>query len=207
MHLIRKGIFWLPEHKKKERKTGIQPNRLHTLIQQEDFVLNDSGHYEYEYIDTIWGNKARIYALYKGDPADIKKALAVYAGQLNTHIKWIQDHKEVFYNAIIEDDMVELARDWLEGCDLVQKDGQTYYELEGGEQLLCPLTQEDFLNSLYIGGMDARCDDNDPEEMLFDIFINTAPDLFAYHSIEVFVKVTAEEEGWNYEISVNGLAG
>lgn len=69
------------------------------------------------------------------------------------------------------------------------------------------IQQEDFLNSLYIGGMDARCDDNDPEEMLFDIFINTAPDLFAYHSIEVFVKVTAEEEGWNYEISVNGLAG
>lgn len=71
-----------------------------------------------------------------------KRALADYAGQLNTHVQWIRDNREKLQKAILEYGMVD-----------------------------------------------------------------TAPDFFACHSIEVFVQAVKGEQEFCYEISVNGLAG
>lgn len=198
---------YLEDQKKINRKRQKRPDGRWQTLDRKDFTVTDTGDYECEFTQCLWGKEADIYANYEGSPEDMELALTDYASQLDSHIKWIQEHKEVIQKAVLDDDMVELACDWMEGCEVEGEDGKTYYELEDGELFPCPVTEETFLNALSIEGINAGCDDDVPREVLLDLFLGTTPDFFACHSIEVFITATSDENGYHYDISVNGLAG
>lgn len=187
--------------KKVELEKRTSAARGSRSAKKENFYRDEKGNYVCEYTTRLWGGKADISATCEGKVQCMDKKLGSLSKQLNQHIKWIDKNKESIQKAILEDDMVELACQWMEGCELVEADGKICYELADGRRLPAPVTEEAFLNSLYVEGVDVNCSE---EEFLFDIFIGTEPDFFACHSIEVFITVTPDN---GYKINVNGLAG
>lgn len=198
---------YMEERQINEQRKLASSNGVCRSVNEEDFYRIHGGDYECEYTVCIWGREVGIYGLYEGSPEDVDQALKSYADQLNLHVKWIEDHKAVIQRAVLKAGMLEVACDWMEGCIQVEKNGRLYYDLGGGQLFPAPITEQAFLDSLYIEGINASCDEDIPREVLFDIFLDTSPDFFAYHSIEVFITAAPGENGWNYEISVNGLAG
>lgn len=170
----------------------------------EEFILNDSGDYSCDYTVDLWGNKTNVYLSYMGESADVSQELMEFARQINAHLKWIDDHRECIGKAILDANMLKTACIWMEGYESTDEDGNTYYELEDGERLSYPLTEQMFLQSLCLESVSVSYSAEFSEEMLMDLFFYTMPDFFAYHRIEVFIMATSKG---TYEINVNGLAG
>ncbi|MCI8625956.1 MAG: hypothetical protein HFI40_06695 [Lachnospiraceae bacterium] len=176
------------------------------LIRAEDFSTEDS-EYNWEGELLIWGERADLYFNYVESEESAATGFPAVWGQLNQHLEWIEQHKVELFYAILADGIARLACDWMDGCDLVEKDGNSYYVLDDEELFPYPVTNESLFESLYLEGMDACYydkKDKSPDEILFDMFFGTNPDFFACHSIEVFL--TAYSDG-RYQIKVNGLAG
>lgn len=205
-YLIEDHRKYLEEQEKQSRKKVLSDGKRHTA-DPNDFLLSRSGDYECEYLEHLWGRDVEIYASYEGAHDDADQALADYAARLNMHMKWIEENRDMIQNMLLEDGMLELACDWMEGRELTEEGGQTWYVMDDGQLFPCPVTRQAFLDGLYIEGINASCDDDVSKEVLFDLLLGTTPDFFAYHSIEVFITATPGENGWDYEVSVNGLAG
>jgi len=188
----------------KKAQQKAQGKAIGQIVTRESFdQKEDSESYSCECTAEIWGQEVNLYATFdQKEPGEIDEDLTKYADWLNQSIKWIDENKEALQRAILDDDMVELACQWMEDAEVTGEDGKSYYELEDGELFPCPVTEQSFLDSLVLEGIDACADDS--QEILFDMFYCTEPDFFACHSIEVFL--TANADG-TYEIRVNGLAG
>lgn len=187
--------------KKAEQEKRFLSGRNNQMVKKENFYQNENGDYECNFTASLWGGKADVGVWGPGKQEDMDKILTDLSKQLNTHMKWIDQQKEQIQKAILDDDMVSAACDWMEGFELEGEDGKIYYEMEDGSLLPAPVTEEMFLNSLYIEGIHAYCR---ADEISFDLFIGTEPDFFACHSIEVFITATPE---YTYKIKAHGLAG
>ena len=200
--LLRCCYEYLPEDhqrymKKAEQEKRYLSGRNKRKAKKENFYLDENGKYVCNFTAELWGRRTEVYAACPKKSEQMDRL----SERLNSHIKWIDQQKKQIQKAILEDDMVSLACDWMENSELVGEDGKTYYELEDGSLLAAPITEDTFVDSLYIEGINACCEE---DEILFDMFLGTEPDFFACHSIEVFITATPEPA---YSIKVNGLAG
>ena len=151
-----------------------------------------------------------LYANFQKNPKNEKWTLQAFITQLNTHILWIEDHEKEIQRELLDADMVELARDWMQGWEVLGEDGKTYYEVDDGEMFPYPITEDIFLKCLYIQSI--TIDGDTPEISSIHFFLGTEPDFFAYHSIELFIdaETTIQEPDQidiKYSIHVGGLAG
>ncbi|GCD10045.1 DUF2262 domain-containing protein [Clostridium tagluense] len=125
-----------------------------------------------------------------------------YINEFKKHLLWLENNKKAISDALIEDDMIGLAEEWAESSDETIIDGEKVY-VHGDDIFRLPISEEEFCKSLYFNSIGIRIDE-DMEIMdsriMIEAFIDTNPDYFAGHSMEVTV---ADE----YKISINGLAG
>ena len=200
----RHELYLREEERKRKRKTPVILKKIKT----KDFQEKD-GEYQCECERFFWGIKANLDISYYEDKD--QKGLAKFVKQLNLHLLWIQQHKKEIQQAVLDDDMVELANDWMEGSEIEDEEGSLWYELDEGGKIPSPITEKTFLKALYLGGILVYGSDKD--EITFDVFLSTDPDFFACHDIEVFITAIPEEntslqeKSFRYEIKVNGLAG
>lgn len=187
--------------KKAEQEKLFLSARNHRTAKKEDFYQNENGDYICNFTAKLWGKNADVYAICSEKSGQMDKILGRTAKLLNSHIKWINQQKNQIQKAVLDRDMVSLACEWMAEYELEDENGKTCYELEDGSLLPAPVTEEMFLHSLHIGGINAYCEES---EITFDLFLDTEPDFFACHSIEVFITATPEP---SYRIKVNGLTG
>ena len=137
--------------------------------------------------------------------SNIEEKLSLYIKLLRYSVEWLNTNKETIVQAIIDDGNVDLANDWvgnvIYGQEPLIENGKTFYMFDD-IKIEFPITEEAFSKSLVFEGTSLYCY-MDFDEILYDVFINTNPDYFAYHSIEVFF--TFDKNGACKK--VNGLAG
>lgn len=189
----------------KERKKCMKKHRQ-DKITEESFNKDKSGKYLCEQKIKLWGVTTTLYADFKEHLENGEWTLKKYVGLLNAHILWIEKHKKEIEKELLRANMVELAKNWMEDRKVFNEDGKAYYELEDGEIFPFPITEESFLESLFIEGI--HIDRDTLQTAHIHLFIGTAPDFFAYHSIEVFIDIDIDCFGnIDYKFRVGGLAG
>lgn len=174
-------------------------------IKVEDFeVSNNIGLAECGVDAVIWDSYIPISLkinLKDEDTFDNTK-IENYIKEFKKYLLWIENNKKAIFGALIEDDMIELAEEWVESSEERIIDGKKVY-VDGDHIFKLPITEEDFLNSLYFNSIGITIDEDREiadSRIMIEAFIDTNPDYFAGHSIDVTV--------WDdYKISVNGLAG
>lgn len=176
-----------------------------TNIKVEDFnISNNIGTAEVVADFVIWHNYMHISLeinLKDKDTFDNNK-IENYIKEFKEHLIWLENNKKAIINALIEDGMIELAEEWVESSEEKIIDGEKVY-VYGDNIFNLPITEEEFFKSLYFNSMELRIDENKDiadSRILMEICIDTNPDYFAGHSMDITVI-----DG--YKILVNGLAG
>lgn len=185
------------------KSNGCESNLINELdIKVEDFeVTNSIGNAECEVHGLIWDNYFPIHIeinLKDNEKFDDNK-LKDYIKELRKYILWLDNNKEEVCRALIENDTIELAEDWVEGGEEAVIDGKKVY-VDGDDIVELPITEEQFSKSLYFNGISINIDEDSEYRIDMDVFLDTKPDYFAGHSIELSIR-----EG--YKISVWGLVG
>lgn len=187
--------------KKAEQEKLFLSGRNNRTAKADNFYRNENGDYVCNFTAELWGDRAEIYAVCSEKSGQTNKMRSKLSKHLNSHIQWIHEQKKQIQKAVLDEDMVSLACEWMEEYERTGENGKSCYELEDGSLLPAPVTEELFLSSLHIGGIHAYCEEN---KITFELFLDTEPDFFACHSIEVFITAAPER---TYRIKVNGLAG
>ncbi|RXM71374.1 DUF2262 domain-containing protein [Clostridium tetani] len=174
-------------------------------IKVEDFeISNNIGSAECWTNAVIWGKDISIsldISLKDKDTFDNNK-IENYIKEFKKHLTWIENNEKAICDALIESDMIGLAEEWVESSEETVINGEKVY-VDGDNIFKLPISEEDFYKSLYFNSIVVRIDE-DMEIMdsriMIEAFIDTNPDYFAGHSMEVTITD-------NYKISVDGLAG
>lgn len=173
-------------------------------IKVEDFeISNNIGSAECWTNAVIWDRDISIsldISLKDKDTFDNNK-IENYIKEFKKHLIWIENNEKAICDALIEDDMIGLAEEWVESSEETVINGEKVY-VDGDNIFKLLISEEDFCKSLYFNSIVVRIDE-DMEIMdsrIMIAFIDTNPDYFAGHSMEVTITD-------NYKISVDGLAG
>lgn len=158
---------------------------------------------DYEVMVDLWNNK-NIYCSIKVPGNDnLNKLLEEYIFYINSRLTWIENNKKVIEDALIEDGMLELAEEWIEGADYFIVNDEEIYEIDSDVPVKLPLLEKDFRNSIGIESFGIDVIENEDEEEYkteVSMYLECNPDYFAGHVIEVIVDS-------HNQIKVNGLAG
>lgn len=195
-------------------KREIKARKKHTTdlkkITEENFQKDTSGKCICEQKIKLWGVTTTLYTDYKENSENKEYTLKEYINQLNTHILWIEKHRKEIEKELLKSNMAEMAKAWMEDRQVLGEDGQTYYELDDGELFPYPITENSFLEKLFIQSMHIYGDTS--VDTRIQLFLNTVPNFFADHSIEIFIHVDVDirkpaRTNRKYRIYVGGLAG
>ena len=107
--------------------------------------------------------------------------------------------EEKIEKALTDYGCISLAEDWASSAEEADDEEQECYIMEDGQKVFFPISEEEFLNSLYFESIsiDFRSDTENPE---IELFISCSPDYFAYHVLHV----SADSEK---NVKCRGLAG
>lgn len=194
------------ERKKRKKDLKISQKK----ITEKDFQKDADGAYSCEQKIRIWGVTTTLYASFRENPEYREWTLEKYISQLSAHIQWIDGHEKEIEQEMLNKKMVELANYWMEGQEVTDEEGQTYYELDDGNSFPYPITEAVFLESLYVQSV--RIENSTPQKARISFFFGTEPDFFAFHSIEVIIYADTDTHktgcpDTQYTIHVKGLAG
>ncbi|GFI23167.1 hypothetical protein IMSAGC011_01952 [Lachnospiraceae bacterium] len=212
--LVESHQLYLKEQKFKQERKERKKNKSdlkNNKITIKHFYQDKNGQSSCKQEIKLWGVTTTLYANFKECSENKEWTLEAFITQLNTHILWVENHEKEIQKALLDADMVNLANYWMEGWEVVDEDdNKTYYELDNKELFPCPITEDVFLNCLYIQSI--TIDSDTPKETRIHFFLGTEPDFFAYHSIELFIDAETMLQESNqmdikYSIHVGGLAG
>lgn len=174
-------------------------------IKVEDFKINNNiGSAECDIYALIWDNYMSVSLKISLEDEDtfnddkIKK----HVEELKKHLVWLENNKKAVFDALVEDDMIGLAEEWAESSDEEIIDGEKVY-VDGEDIFKLPIIKEEFFEALFFNSIAIRIDEDKEimdSRIMIEAFIDTKPDYFAGHSMEVTITD-------DYKISVNGLAG
>ncbi|MBU3104300.1 DUF2262 domain-containing protein [Clostridium gasigenes] len=174
-------------------------------IKVEDFEVSNNISLAKCSVDVeIWNNYIPISLEIELKDEDIfdNTKIENYIKEFKKHLLWIENNKKAIFDALIKDDMIQLAEEWVESSEETIIDGKKVY-VDGEHIFKLPISEEDFYKSLYFNSIGLRIDENKEiadSRIMIEAFIDTNPDYFAGHSMDVTV--------WDdYRISVDGLAG
>ncbi|NMM62432.1 tetratricopeptide repeat protein [Clostridium sp. P21] len=174
-------------------------------IKVEDFKINNNiGSAECDVNTVIWDNYMSVslkISLEDEDTFDDDK-IKNYIDEFKKYLIWLENNKKSVFHVLVEDDMIGLAEEWAESSDEEIIDGEKVY-VDGEDIFRLPISKEEFFQSLYFNSISIRIDEDKEimdSRIMIEAFIDTKPDYFAGHSMEVTITD-------DYKISVNGLAG
>lgn len=174
-------------------------------IKVEDFKINNNiGLAECDIDMLIWDNcmSVSVKISLKDDETFNNDKIKNYIGELKKHLIWLENNKKAVFEALVDDDMIGLAEEWAESSDEEIIDGEKVY-VDGEDIFKLPISKEEFFEALYFNSIVIRIDEDKEimdSRIMIEAFIDTKPDYFAGHSMEVTIID-------DYKISVNGLAG
>ena len=153
-------------------------------IKLKKINLKVSDIFSYEGAVHVWGENTSLALDFpKGKPED----------------KYFDILEEKIEKALTDYGCVSLAEDWASSAEKADDEEQECYIMEDGQKVFFPISEEEFLNSLYFESIsiDFRSDTENPE---IELFISCSPDYFAYHVLHV----SADSEK---NVKCRGLAG
>lgn len=168
--------------------------------------------YSQEFRCTLWGVEAWFDIAYYNDGRACGERLAQFAEAADHCLGWLNTHQAEIFAAIEADGLYEDAREVIEelrdedNCQMIEEDGISFLLADGRGRFPLPYQKADFFSSLVPGGLSFSADHKSTEFTL-DMFLGTEPEIFAGHSIEVFLDGDFAAEPPVYSITVNGLAG
>ena len=165
-------------------------------LEKANFKVSDV--FSYEGTVKLWGkNTSAALDFPKDKPED--KYLDILAGKITEQIKWIEENREKIEKALTDYGCISLAEDWASSAEEADDEEQECYVMEDGQKVFFPISEEEFINSLYFESIsiDFRSDTENPE---IELFICCSPDYFAYHVLHV----SADSEK---NVKCRGLAG
>ena len=155
---------------------------------------------------TLWGRKA-IYSLsYYNNGQNCRDPLDRFAVAAEQCLQWLNTHQAEVFAAIEADGLYNDALEWLDHPETVEEDGVSYVLLYDVGRVPLPYRKEDFFSSLALDGLSFSADSKSTE-FIADMFLCTEPDVFAGHSIEIFLNGDFGSHTAAYTLKVNGLAG
>lgn len=174
-------------------------------IRAEDFETYDSIGLAECGVDTIiWDNYISVLlkiSLRENDIFDNDK-IEGYIEEFKRALFWFENNKNKVFDALVKYGMTKLAEEWVEGSEQVEVDGENFFA-DGEILFKLPISEKDFYKSLYLNGMDIEIDEGMEvmnSRILIEAFIDTKPDYFGGHSMQVMVI-----DG--NEIVVRGITG
>ncbi len=169
--------------------------------------------YSQEFRCTLWGTEAWFHISYYNNGQDCRERLTRFAEAADRCLGWLNVHQAEIFAAIEADGLCDAALEAVEEMEMesaytqvVAEDGVFYLLMDGGERLSLPYRKDDFFNSLIPGGLSFSAD-HKSTGFLLDLFLNLEPDIFAGHSVEIFLDGDFGSDLTNYTVTVNGLAG
>ena len=165
-------------------------------IGKANFKVSDV--FSYEGTVQLWDKNTSIALDFPKDkPED--EYFDILAEKITEQIKWIEENREKIEKALIDYGCISLAEDWASSAEKADDEEQECYIMEDGQKVFFPISEEEFLNSLYFESIsiDFRSDTENPE---IELFISCSPDYFAYHVLHV----SADSEK---NVKCRGLAG
>lgn len=162
---------------------------------------------------SLWGAEVWGDLSYYNNEQECQARLARYAEAVRRCLDWLNAHRAEVFAAIEEEGLYDDALEALENMQdddyytqTIEEDGRSYLLVEGCDRFPLPYWKEDFFNSLVPGSLTFSADHKSTEFTL-DMFLDTKPEIFVGHSIEVFLDGDFSLEEPAYNITVNGLAG
>lgn len=156
-----------------------------------------TNHYDFSVV--LWGKKVSFSVSLQKPLEELtiqEKYLLVKV--VTKEVNWIENNKKKLVAGLVRAGMVELAGDWTSSAEEVEGKEECY-EVEDGMQVQLPISEADFVDSLYLNSLGI---DFESELSLFSVsmFFECSPDYFAGHSINVSYDS-------NHVIDVGGLFG
>ena len=167
-------------------------------IKSEKTNFKVSDIFSYEGAVQLWGKNTSIALNFPKDrPED--KYFDILAEKITAQIKWIEENRKKMEKALTDHGCISLAEDWASSAEEADDEEQECYIMEDGQKVFFPISEEEFLNSLYLESIsiDFRRDTENPE---MELFICCNPDYFAYHTLHVLVD-------FEKNVKCSGLAG
>jgi len=149
-----------------------------TDLKTEDFKKSDV--FSVETLFSIWKND--LTDLYIDTEEDFK--IDSFLPQIKNKLKWIEDNSYAIEKFLIDDGMLELAENWASSAEEAEDEEQECYIMEDGEKVFFPISEKDFINSLYIESITMNIEE---DNISSEIFFCCSPDYFAGHCIIVEV--------------------
>lgn len=171
-------------------------------ISIDDFETekNDWGYYFTANIDFLGQNSELLLNYDTEDEVsevELKDILNKSLEKINNILEKAEKNKPQLMELLKEKDYVNLAIEWVQGAEEVEKEENCY--LINGTKVYTPITEENFEKSMNFGEIATDIySDRETEDM--SIYITFEPDYFVGHCIECYI-----EENGNF--LVNGLAG
>ncbi len=167
-------------------------------IKSEKTNFKVSDVFSYEGAVQLWGKNTFIALNFPKDrPED--KYFDILAEKITAQIKWIEENRKKMEKALTDYGCISLAEDWASSAEEADDEEQECYIMEDRQKVFFPISEEEFLNSLYLESIsiDFRRDTENPE---MELFICCNPDYFAYHTLHVLVD-------FEKNVKCSGLAG
>lgn len=162
--------------------------------------------YTYEFRCALWGAEAGFSIAYYNNGQDCQEALSCFAEGADRCLGWLNVHQGEVFAAIEQAGLYNDVPGWLDGLETVEEDGVSYAVLYDNSRLPLPYRREDFFAGIVPGWLSFSAD-HKSTGFILDMFLNVEPDVFAGHSLEVFLDGDFQNGGTDYKITVNGLAG
>ncbi|MFI3230161.1 MAG: hypothetical protein R3Y29_01230 [bacterium] len=117
-------------------------------------------------------------------------------------VRRINTGKEQIIDFIMdtEDNIFELAQEWLVPLEKTFRNGAYYYKNEQGALIPRKLTKQEFRKYIFINSVEIR---ETSIELIADIIIKTVPDCFSDHFVELFI--IRDFNSNRYQMSLNGI--
>ena len=108
---------------------------------------------------------------------------------INARLDWLDHARQTVTDALVKDDMLELAEDWASSAEQAEDEEQECYIMEDGQKVFLPITVEDFSNSLRMDSVVFQVSwDGTAPVLSLDLYMHCCPDYFAYHSVLAYVE-------------------
>jgi hypothetical protein len=142
--------------------------------------FRESKYFTFEGACPLWDtSRASIYVDLPGTEKSAEY-LGSFIDDINVRLEWLDSHRRVIEDALIEDGMVSLAEDWVQS--LPKEDGEDFYVVEDGQKVCLPITADDFRKSLRLVEA-AVCFSGGKALASLELYIVCSPDYFAGHCI------------------------
>lgn len=149
----------------------------------------------------IWDKELDVKIKYTKVSKDISKSDLINCEiAIIEMIERINKSDRNIINFLMTEGVFELAESWLKSQAVIIKDNISYFKNEKDQLIPVDLKKTNFISYICFYNLEIMIEDT---ELKADMFLNTIPDCFSEHLIEIFLLREISSD--KYRISFNGI--